>query len=77
LSGGRLGPTDFHVGGMARYPRSHVHGPLGAARDEYGITLVPGKGDIKMGQGLDFLKDQREGGTVYLTSWAQKKVCVQ
>jgi len=65
LYGGRLGPADLHAGGMAHYPRSHLHGPLGAARDEYGITLVPTKGGIKMGQGLDFLKDQRERGTVY------------
>ena len=65
LYGGRLGPADLRVGGMAHYPRSHLHGPLGAARDEYGITLVPVKGGIKMGQGLDFLKDQRERGTVY------------
>jgi len=65
LYGGRLGPADVRAGGLAHYPRSHLHGPLGAARDEYGITLVPQRGAIKMGHGLDFLKDQGERGTVY------------
>ena len=65
LYGGRLGPADLRAGGITHYPRSHLHGPLGAARDEYGITLVPKQGAIKMGGGLDFLKDHGERGTVY------------
>ena len=65
LYGGRLAPADARAGGVAHYPRSHLRGPLGAARDEYGITLVPERGAIKMGQGLDFLKDHGERGTVY------------
>ena len=40
---------------MACYSRSNMHA-LGAARDAYGITLVPQRGAIKMGEGLDFLK---------------------
>ena len=65
LYGGRLGPADLRAGGIAHFPRGHLHGPSGVARDEHGITLVPGRGAVKMGEGLDFLRDHRERGTVY------------
>ena len=49
LYGGRLGPADVRAEGITHYPRSHLLGPLGAAR----------------GNGLDFLKEHQERGTVY------------
>mmetsp|Transcript_11702 Transcript_11702/g.18364 ORF Transcript_11702/g.18364 Transcript_11702/m.18364 type:complete len:294 (+) Transcript_11702:741-1622(+) len=64
LYGGRLAKA--YLGDIRAYPKAHYQrGPLTVQRDPYQQTMMPINGPLKYGEGLDFLKEGGERGTVY------------